>query len=273
MRSHSSSVWRSVSSIDPAVSITTSAIARRASSDTCEAMRAAASVSLIPRSSTNRRMRTSAGACATMMSSHGSPLAPRRAAGRRRRRPLRVGRERDGEPPRRLEADRGVHDRVEPPDRVHVPEDARPERRTIERPVGGEHRSPELGRDVGEHRRSRALHVADDLVGVDDDCAPFGEPRGDRGFTRGDATGECDKRHGTRMPCSRHREGVTARSRSLRRRRVSSAAEVTAAPAPPPSPPQPEASAEASVPASVPASLPRRPSRPDSPRRRRSRVP
>ena len=50
-----------VSSSEPAVSITTSAIARRASSDTCEAMRAAASVSLMPRSSTSRAVRTSAG--------------------------------------------------------------------------------------------------------------------------------------------------------------------------------------------------------------------
>ncbi len=71
-RSQRSSTCRVVSSSEPAVSMTTSAIARRASSETCDARRAAASDSVMPRSSTRRRRRTSAGAYATTMSSHGS---------------------------------------------------------------------------------------------------------------------------------------------------------------------------------------------------------
>ena len=94
----------------------------------------------------------------------------------------------------------GVDDGIEPLHRVGVAEYPRAETRTVERPVGAQHPVAELGGDRREHRRAGLLHVANDLVRVDDDRAVLGEATGDRGLARGDASGEGDEWHASSMP-------------------------------------------------------------------------
>ena len=156
-----------------------------------------------PRSSTSRRLRTSAGAWATTMSSHGSLSAcldeqrhvvdddrvgiGRERLANRRRIPLRTAGctiafsrcTASGSP------------------NTRAPSAARSSEPSAAASVA------ELRGDRREHRGSRLLHVADDLIRVDDDGTVLGEATGDRGLSRGDAAGERDEGHESRMPCPR----------------------------------------------------------------------
>jgi hypothetical protein len=93
-----------------------------------------------------------------------------------------------------------VDDRVQPLHRRVVAEHAAAEHCTVERAVGSQHPVAELVGDRSEHGRPRLLHVADHLIGVDDDRAVLGEAPPDRGLPRRDSAGEGNERHATRMP-------------------------------------------------------------------------
>ncbi len=110
-----------------------------------------------------------------------------------------------------------MHDRVEPCDGIRVAEHAAAERGAVERTVFAQHPVPEFGCDRGEHGRARPLDVADDLIGVDDHGAVLGEATGDRGLAGGDASGEGDEWHASRMPRAGTRGSVLFRLSASRK--------------------------------------------------------
>ena len=68
-----------------------------------------------------------------------------------------------------------MDDGVEVVQRLVVVEDDRRQRRPVELAVVAEDVRPEAVDDAIEHRAAGPLQLAHDLVGVDDDRAPFGE--------------------------------------------------------------------------------------------------
>ena len=80
------------------------------------------------------------------------------------------------------------------------PKTRAPRRARSKRAVAAQHVLAELRRDLGQDGRTGLLHIADDLVGVDDDRAELAEAAGDGGLSGGDASGEGDEWHDSRMP-------------------------------------------------------------------------
>ncbi len=93
-----------------------------------------------------------------------------------------------------------MDDRVEARHSLRVAEHERPEARAIERAVLAQHPVAEPAA-IAASTGDLLLHVADHLIRIDDDGTVLGEAVGDRGFARGDASGEGDEWHASSMSC------------------------------------------------------------------------
>lgn len=90
-----------------------------------------------------------------------------------------------------------MHDRVQTGQRRVVAEHPSTQGRSVERAIGGDHLRTECVGDAREHLRTGALHVSDDLIGIDDHRPQLRKAGGDRRLARGDAAGERKEWHGS----------------------------------------------------------------------------
>ena len=95
-----------------------------------------------------------------------------------------------------LLADGRVNDRVDLLQCIGVREHDLCDGWTIEFAVGVDHLIAESLRQRDQNRRTRTLHVAHDLVGVDDDRAAGRQHLRHRGLARTDTAREADEDHG-----------------------------------------------------------------------------
>ena len=101
-----------------------------------------------------------------------------------------------GEPASGLDADRGMHDRVELLERRRVVEHDRRERGPVEAAVAVEDAGAEPLDDRVEHRLAGLLELSGDRVGVDHHGPPGGQQRGDGRLSGADAAREAHEDHG-----------------------------------------------------------------------------
>jgi hypothetical protein len=94
---------------------------------------------------------------------------------------------------------RGMDDPVQCTQRLRLGQNLGSKFLPIQSPIGKDHRGTESLRDGGEHRLSRGLELADQLVGIDDGGPPAAEQLGHRRFAGSNVSGEGDREHGEKV--------------------------------------------------------------------------